>query len=381
MGGTIRSLIDSDIICQSLPSIAISMFGMFFTSIIFKEAIENKNLEDFPFILLSSTILSFKGNIELGYVMYLSVLRPKTQTTAFKKIIIENTCFILIQSFLTGVFSGILCIVCLYIKRSLSLEYSIAILLSGTTTCLITTSIFAFAFVICMEVSLYLSIDQENFLMPILNTVNDVIVVKALLVFSLFTIKLSLVDCILILVAELMFIILCCTFIRLSEDLLSFQNTHTIIFVISLNIITGFLLERFSEIYPSIAPAFPVFAGLSASISFIFLHKTFSLLDTEQIPSLSMNISLILIAFFVSTTYVVIAHFLKIGFTLLFSISFVMMFLIQVFLLIKIIDLMIKLMDREKKCISSNIIPMISSISDFTGAIMLIFVSILIKSY
>lgn len=373
------SLIDSNIIFQSFPSIIISMFGMFFTSLIFKEAIEHKNLENFPFILLSSTILSFKGNIELGYVMYLSVLRPKTQMSIFKKIIIGNTCFIIIQSFLVGIFSGILCIICLYIKKSLPIEFYMAIVLSGVSTCLLTTVVFAIVFILCMEMSLYLSIDQENFIMPILNTVNDVVVVKILLMLSLFMIKLSLNDCILILLIEIIFIVLCCIFIRFSEDLLPFQNSQTILFVTSLNIITGFFLEKLTETHPSIAPSFPVFAGLSASISYVFLHKSFSLLDTEQIPPSSTYISLILISFFASSIYILSAYFLKMEFSIFFSVSFIVMFLIQVFLLIKIIDLMVKLMEKEKKCISSNIVPMISSISDFIGAVILIFISVLIK--
>ncbi|ELA42471.1 uncharacterized protein VICG_00570 [Vittaforma corneae ATCC 50505] len=377
----INSVFDISVISQSLLSISITLLGMLFTSSLFKAAVSHKSLQHFPFVLLSSTILGFKSNVELGYVMHLSTLRVPTTFTNFKRIVIANSCLIAVESFTVGVFSGLLgAFEIAFDKKSTVQLYSV-IFLSSVLTCFLSTAAFILLFIFSLELAVYFSMDPENFLMPLLNVINDVLVVKFLFMFAKGLQKLSTADHLWILFLVTIATGVCFYFIFVSENLLPIQSIETVAFTFGLNIISGFILEKSSAMFSMIAPAFPVFTGMSTSIALICLHKTFTVVENQRvsIPS-STNNSLILISFFISITYVCIARAIYVGYSVEFSFCFIFMFIIQVILLLKIVEYMVLFIKNQGKNISSDTVPLISSISDFTGSLALVLVSILLSN-
>lgn len=377
----LNSSFDFNLIYQSSLSISITLLGMIFTSHFFKNALDHKSLNYYPFILISSTILGFKGNIELGYVMHLSTLRTHFSFSDFKKIAISNTCFILVQSFVVGLISAILGISEIFLKHKYSLHLCTEIFVSSILTCLFTTAIFSILFILSLELAVYFSADHENFLMPLLNAINDILVVSFLLIFIRGIHKLTILNHCLIGLAIILITWLCYIFIFISDNLLALQSLETLIFTFSLNIISGFILEKSADISTMIAPAYPVFTGMSTSIALIYIHKLFSNNENQILDSgTKISNSLILISLSISITYLIIAYFIRVVYSIEFSICFILLFTIQTMVLLKIIKFMIKFIKNQDKSISSNTIPLISAISDFIGTLALVGMSILLSN-
>lgn len=372
MPNLVQTTFDFNVILQSFMSIAFTLFGMLFTSSLFKKAVEHKSMRLFPFVLLSSTILGFKSNIELGYVMHLSTLCTPMFLTDFKKTAVANSSLIMIESFSVGIFSGILGIFEVAFEGDLNWNMGSIIFVSSVLTCFVSTAIFVFFFLFCLEISAYLSIDLELFLMPLLNVINDIFVVKILFVSGKNLNRLTIHQhfCIILLISLAVGSLF--YFIFLSENLLPMQSIDTLALTFSLNIISGFILERLSLALPATAPAFPVFTGMSSSIALIYLHKLFSSVENQQmpIPSAVYN-SLAFISFLVSIAYIHIARATHIVYSIRFSFCFIIAFTIHMLLLLKIVEYLIKFLRKQGKNTSSNIVPLVTSISDFTGSLAL----------
>lgn len=381
MFALVHSSFDSSVVSQSFLSISITLFGMLFTGFLFKNAVSHKSLQHFPFVLLSSAILGFKGNIELGYVMHLSTLRVPITFSNFKRIAVANSCLIMVESFTVGVFSGLLGVFEIFFDKNNTIQLYSAIILSSVLTCFLSTAIFTLFFIFSLELAVYFSMDPENFLMPLLNAINDVLVVKLLLIFAKGIQKLPMADHLWIFFLVVIAIGVCFYLIFISESLLPIQSVETIALTLGLNIISGFVLEKSSAMFPMVAPAFPVFTGMSTSIALIYLHKKFAIVENQRmiVPS-STNNSLILISLFTSITYICIVRTTYVEYTREFSFCFIFMFTIQVILLLKVVEYMIKLMKIQDKSISSNTVPLISSISDFTGSLALVLISVLLSN-
>lgn len=374
MKNLFNSIFDVSIISQSLPSILITLLGMFVTGEMFKNAVMNKSLANFPFVLLSSAVLGFKSSIELAYVMHITRLRNILLEDDFKKAVFTNSCFILLESFGVSIFSGIIGILSIYQKNQPNISLYLSILTSSILTCVISTFVFIIFFILALEISIYFSIDPENILMPLLNTVDDLIVVKLLVVSALETRSITAYSSILILLLFIAMSLFFYFYTYNAENLLPLQSLESISISFSLNIFSGLIMEKSSAKYPMIAAAFPVFGGMSASIAFIFLHKVFSITQ-EQISSIPPTIycSLILVSFLISVMYMSLSHILQIGFTIEFSICFIFLFTIQVLVLLKFVDFMIKFIKKYDLNISSNTIPILSATADFFAGLLLLF--------
>jgi solute carrier family 41 len=372
----LNSIIDLKLAIYSAPSLIISLIGMLFTSFSFKAAVEHKKLKNFPFIFQSSAILGFKGNLELGYVIHLSTKRKLLQNLeTFKAIALRNSCFLIFESSMIGLLVGSLSVLSMLLKNQVSLILTFGVMSSSLLTCFLSTLLFVLSFIFSLEMAIYLSIDPESFLMPILNTINDILVVRILYIYSLNLSSSSLSFLIALISAILFMSVVCLNYSYKTEDLIPSLSLETVSTTFFLNIVSGFLLDRFSSLYPMIAPAFPVFAGMTTSIAYIFLHKKFVEIECNEIMALNTKITLLLISLIISCSYIWISHLLKMSLSFWFSISFITMFSFQSLILLKIVDRMIKLLLASQKSISSNTVPIISSISDFMGAGILILTS------
>lgn len=374
----IHSLLDLKLIFQSAPSLIASLFGMFFTSYSFKLAIKHKKLSKFPFIFQSSSILGFKGNIELGYIMHLSTKRKTLPSSKdFKRIAISNSCSLIFQSITVGFLVGCLSVLNVLLRSAVTTRTVIELISASLVTCCASTLALVISFIFTLELSVLLSIDSENFLMPVLNALNDIMVVRILYIFAINVSNQSSSVLISAILATSAFGCFCFIISYNSNDSIPRLSMETVVISFILNITSGFILDRFSPPYPMIAPAYPVFAGMGSSIAFIFLHKKFTSLECNEIVSMNLNITLVIISVVISSFYILVSQLFKIEYSHRFAISFIVMFTVQVLILLKLIDKMILLLMKYRKNISANTVPLTSSVSDFLGTVMLLGVAYL----
>lgn len=372
----VRNIFDFKLAAQSAPSLIATLFGMFFVSYCFKEALQHKKLITFPFLFQSSCILGFKGNVELSYVMDLSTKRKLLNSPRdFKKIAVTNSCNLIFQSLEIGFLVGCLSIVSILLKSSIKLNSALEMLATALLACLISTLVLIIFFIVILELSNSLSIDTENFLLPILNALNDILVVKSLYKIALNISHLSVDILFIVTIFILVFACFCYIIASNSKFPIPQFSLEAIAISLILNVSSGFILEKFSTSYPMIAPAYPVFSGMGSSIAFIFLHKKFTSMECNEILSINLKVTLLIVSLIISSFYIYIAHSFGIKYTHGFAVSFILMFVLQVLFLMKIIDKILKLLRRYNKNISADGVPITSSISDFLGIIILVGIS------
>lgn len=374
----ITPIFDTHIISQSFMSITITLITMFFTGLLFKNVMENSKITHFPFVLITSSVLGFKTNVELGYVIHMTLLKNTIPPIGFKKAVVSNSCLIMFESFGIALFSVLLAIPNVLAESHISIFYE-KIVLPTILACLASSLLFIISFALSHAIAFYFSIDPENILLPILNAINDILVVQLLAFFVFNAVEMDHIKHFALAFLIGLFMLLCFLMMYKSENLLPFQRTETILLTFALNTISSFILERSTAKYPMITPAFPVFGGMATSIAFILLHKSISTLESQSsgIPNV-IHYSLILIAFFISLIYIFMSYMLEISFSFGFSVSFIFTFTLHVILLLKIVDYSIKFVKKNNISISSNLTPIISAISDFLGTMFLLFICTII---
>lgn len=376
----LNSMFNMNILIHSFTSIAITLSGMIITSLLFEYAIKQKEVHHIPFVLLSSIILGFKGNVELGYAMHLSTLRRYSTTRRFWKIALVNSCLLVVESFGVGVLSGIIGIIYVSVDERKNLKNALSVSAVSIIACFISTLIFIGVFLITLEIVTCISADPENILLPILNVVNDILVVKFLLLFSRSFHRSHIKIHMLIILTTSVIVGICSIYLLAAENLLPLQNIEVAIFTLSFNIFAGFVLERASNLSPMVPPAFPVFTGMSTSITLIYLHHLFtaSFNDSRAIPKYLRG-SLGLISLLTVMLYLSIARATYVPYSVSFALSFIVMFILQVMLLMETARWITKLAKNRNMNISSNVIPIMTAISDFTGSVILMLISVFIS--
>lgn len=372
----ISPILDLKFLVQSAPSLIISLLGMLCTSYNFKKAIEHQKLRNFPFFFQSSSILGFNGNIELGYVMHLSTKRKMIRNLRnFKGIALANSCFLIFESALVGLLVGILSILSVVSKAKITFKLAIEMLAASLITCFISTLLFVISFIFSLELAVFLSIDPESFLMPVLNALNDILVVRILYIFSIGISNHSILLLIYVICSIIAISFICLYFSFYTTDPIPNLSLDTVAITFLLNLFSGLFVDRFSPLYPMIAPAYPVFAGMGSSIAYIFLHKKFISLECQEIIAMNLKITLLFISLIVSSVYIVTSSYLGVQFSNIFALCFMFMFTFQVLILLKVVDKILKVFIANQKSISSNTVPIIASISDFLAIIILIGIS------
>ncbi|KAM0681217.1 hypothetical protein GINT2_000414 [Glugoides intestinalis] len=351
---------------------------MFFTGLAFKNVIENNKVSHFPFVLIASSVLGFKTNVELGYVIHMTLLKKTIPHIGFKKAVVSNSCLVLVESFGIAIFSVLLAIPNILAKSHINIFYE-KIILPTVLACLASSLLFIISFALSHAIAFYFSIDPENILLPILNAINDILVVQLLAFFVFNAVEMDRRKHLALAFILALFVLLCFLMMYKSENLLPFQRMETILLTFTLNTASSFVLEKSTSSYPMITTAFPVFGGMATSIAFIFLHKSISNAESQntQIQN-AIHYSLILIAFFISLIYIFMSYMLETRFSFGFSVSFIFTFTLHVILLLKIVEYTIKFVKKNSISISSNLTPAISAISDFLGAVYLLFICMVI---
>ncbi|KRH93255.1 Mg2+ Transporter-E (MgtE) Family, partial [Pseudoloma neurophilia] len=138
-----------------------------------------------------------------------------------------------------------------------------------------------------------------------------------------------------------------------------------------LSSIAGYIIEYFSKQYQFLAISELVFSGLTSATSFIYLNrKLTSIYKRRPHNKKASLLSLMLISLAMSLTYILVCSTLFIRYSWLFSMLFVISFILDVYLLIEIIDYILTYKSVEMAGIIA--LPIITSLGDFFGSLIMI---------
>lgn len=376
----LEKLFNPGLILQSAPTLLLTLIGMIFTGLLFRISITTTRYKKYPIILESGCILSFKGNIELGLAMHLSSRKQDQMTdSSFAKSVFFNCNAIFIQSFITGLLAGIVGGLQVFLINTFTRELFIKIILGSVLTCIATSMIFILFLLSMIQVSSIYKIKPENFILPLLSTINDFVIVRGLLLSAILLEDFSIKICMVI--GSSLLLLLCINvFVALySENLIPHHSIEILAASYMLSVFGGYLLEKYSSVFVYVVSAFPVFAGMCGSILFIHIHRKFIIEREQTSPMPSQRPTLLLISFLIATLYIIIAHALGLGYSLGFSLAFILVFCCQIIIMLFISDkLCYKTLSGD---IHPDILPMVSSSTDFVSALILIAIAFCLQSH
>lgn len=370
---SILNNLNTTLIMQSTPSLLISLVGMLFTGMLFESSVKQKRFRNYPIILESGCILSFKGNIELNLAMHLSSLRSRRLASRdFYRTALSNFSTALAQSLVVGLSAGCMGVLNSLLNNNSAPAVLVAIPTATMLACCASSVVFFLVLLITIELVHLSGVRAENVILPVISTLNDFLIVKGLLSSTDMVKTLSIEGCILVsLGLAFLFAVALLFSIRgrslvLPCAVLALGTSYVV------TAIGGFVLEKYSAIFMHIAAAFPVSAGMCGSIAFIHMHQKFHLLQDREQERGPYQPTLILISFVVSVLYVCIARVLDFHFTLRFSIMFVLMFICQVGIILLVTEAVFNHLRRRNKSGSTEALPIVSCISDFLSVVALV---------
>jgi len=373
-----KNLIDLNIVLQAAPSLLISMIGLIVTGILFDKSMAQKKFSIYSLLLLSSCILSFKGNIELSMAMHISTKRYSNQKfSEYLEFSFVNANALVFQSGLIGLGAGFCGAMRSVVTLHTPINTGLKIIVSAAITCLVTSVIF-FSILLCfIEIARLFDISIDNLILPLLSSINDVLVVKGLMI-SISAIDIwppsFLVQIFTVIISALVVSGYC---IINSDEIIYFQNPFTLGFTCIISLLSGALLEKYGGIFTSIAAAFPVFSGMCAAISYIYIHKKYHTSTTE--PRIwVLETTLLLIGLFVALVYAQFSYLYWINASLVFATCFVFLFVLQEALILMLLNMFVHKSYNQNLEKSSNAISIIGSVSDVLSAVTLITMGILI---
>lgn len=368
----LSKMLDLSLLVQAAPILFITLAGMVLTAILFDISVRMDKYKKYPIILEAGCILSFKGNVELGLAVNISSLRRGHHpgTGDFFRMTFFNVNFLLAQACIIGVFSGIIGGVHSSIKNGYDSLAFVRIVTGVIFICVATSLLFMVILLMILEVALKYGIEPENFILPLLSAVNDYVIVRGLLFAAIVSEQLHMAACIATILGLFVFFAINLFFTIRAEKLLPLNSIVVLGTSYMISILTAYLVDRFSSTISSIAFAFPVFSGMCGAIAFIHIHRKCHFSPDElQIPQYP---TLMVLSFAVSLFFLILSKAIGMGYTLLFSSMFILVFCGQVLLTLVISEQMKWDCKEHPSKSFQDMLPMISSLTDFFSSLVLI---------
>lgn len=380
--------IQVSILKQSIPSLILSLVSLAFVGKKLSTANKNGIFSVYPLILVSCCILSFKGNIEMCYGLYLRYNDFKSLD--FAAVLIQSACIGLCVGLVGAAGSAIMGV------SDMFLLYKLAV--NCMYSCIVSTALIQIL-IVFVVVGFRNSVNPDNIILPLISCISEYLSVISLVFFLinldilfitfniLFAVILTGLGLFLLFNGSRVILSLD-NFQRLPEiteediresgqhgrikQTLSEKPVYLLIIVYSLSTLSGMLIEYFSDKHPYMVSSSPVFCGLTGSISYIYLNRRISsIYETTHHNKFNTAYTLTIVSLILSIMYIIISSFL-ISYSMAFSVFFIVFFVLDVLLLIEIIEILIKCLVDHRIEIGSIMIPLLTSIADFIGCCCLI---------
>lgn len=370
-----RKNIDKNLLLQSIPSLLVSLVGLAFSGKMLNTEQSRKYAATFPIILISNCLLSFKGNIELIYAMYLSSSTQVQNHTIdrYLKYAFENGCLVLTQSIVIGISIGLLGLARNVIGNVIENNIFPRMMAVCVLSSFLSTVIIVVLLVPAVLVALELGINPDNIVLPVIASLGDFVDIAILI----------------LLIRQYQFasVIRCCIPIFLIFGLIPFliyismksskripiQSVYVLVITYILGTLSSYIIQVFSKRHTILASSYPIFCGLAGASSYVYLNRKVTSIQ-NMVPHdrrRSFN-SVILASIIVAFAATLLMPAMGIYFKKMFSIMFVIGFVITVSILLKVIDVIMKFCEYSSDIAGVIGLPMIASIADFLGSFVLL---------
>lgn len=377
-----RSIYSKSILLQSIPSLLISLIGFAIAGIYLESANKTAVFISYPLLLVATCILSFKGNIELIFAMHLSsISNVYNPVVEYARFAIDNACMVTVQSVLIGLSVGIVGMSVVVIKTKHPFQYGVVTLCACLTSCLVSTLVVLFILLMAVLLVKNMNINPDNVILPSISAFSDYFTVLSLIFFfEMYHGMQSTFICTAVIFLVLFVVPFIMQVSRRSQSILPIQSMALLIITFVLSSISGMLIEYFSATYSFLASAAPVFCGLTGSTSFIYLNRKLTSLYTKQPHDKKASLcSLLTISLAISLIYIIILNTTFKKLPNLFSLLFIICFLVDVLLLIELVDFILNKFRRSVEIAGVIALPLITSTADFFGSFFLVSIVLLIS--
>lgn len=337
----------------------------------------------FPIILLSNCILSFKGNTELIYAMYLSSLSQIKDRDNYKylRYAFDNACVVLSQSIVIGVSVGILGVV-RNLAGSIKHEYLFFRMISMCLTASFVSSLIIIAILIpSVVLATYSGINPDNIVLPVISSLGDYVDIFILIFFIKKFLNSSLFLCISSILLIFAFLPMLAYVSIKSKNRIPIQSASMLLITYVLSTISGYIIQYFSKQHLALASSYPIFVGLTGACSYIYLNRKITSIQNLTFFNRRKGfISVLITSIIISAIIIILMPILGIQFTRTFNFLFIIGFFLTVAILIKLIDILLFYFIRDLDMAGVIGLPLITSIADFIGCLVVLGICIIVQS-
>lgn len=370
-----KQIYSRSILLESIPSLLISFIGFTVAGAYLESAKQERIFQVYPLLLVSTCILSFKGNIELIFAMHLSSMSNTTNLIIeYAQFAINNSCMVIIQSVLIGFSVGIVGSSVIVLKALNPLSLILCTICACIFSCFVSTMLVLLILFSAITIFKNFNINPDNVVLPSISAFSDYFTVCSLIFFfNLF----HELDSIPVYFGSLAFIFFLLPFLAQisarSPTIIPICSVLLLFLTFFLSSVAGFLIEYFSRKFEFLAVSELVFSGLTSATSFIYLNrKLTSIYNRKPHNKRASLFSLLFISFAMSFTYILVTNTLFVKLSFLFSLLFIISFLVDVYLLIELIDLILTRFRRRVEMAGVIALPLITSLADFLGSLFLL---------
>lgn len=373
----IRKRVDFSLIFQSIPSLLVSLFGLALSGKLLDMEQQMNYARIYPIILLSNCILSFKGNTELLYAMYLSSSSQLKEHNIrnFLLFAFDNGCLVMAQSVIIGISVGLLGLAKNVISNVLTIDLIPRMMVVCILSSFISTIFIILLLVPSVLVAIDLGINPDNIVLPVIASIGDFIDIGFLILFiKHYEYASTITCCIPIMLVFITTPILIYFSVR-SKNRIPIQSAGILLITYLLSTLSSYIIQIFSKKHLVLASSYPILCGLTGASSYVYLNKKVTSIQ-NMVPhnnSRCLN-SVILASIIVAIAATMFMPLMGIYYKKSFSILFVTGFVAIVYFLLKIIDFMMELYDDKSEVAGVIGLPMIASIADLFSSIVVLLI-------
>lgn len=363
------------LLVQSIPGLLISLAGLVLTGTALNSATHDSKLQDVPILLEANCILTFKGNVELIFAMYLSSMSqsPFFLYRKYFRYVFDNSNLVLAQSAAIGFTIGVIGIGKNVISGISDTGLNLAILASSLISCTLTSVAFIILLIVSIELSKYMKINPDNIILPTISSLGDYINVKVLIHLTKQFKDMSIPSCLTYMFLMISILPFCLCFALISKKRIPLQSVEVLLITYAISTLSGYVLEVFHGRFSMLASSFPVFSGVSVSVAFIYLHRIFTSINNRTTHnSRESYITLVFTSVLMSIIYLVTSVMIGFEYSYLFCVLFTTFFICQVVILLKTVAGLIIHLDKGEGDTGVLTLPLITSVSDILAIMFLL---------
>lgn len=370
-----NSYFSNQLFVQSLPSLIVSLIGLSLAGTWLDKSMYRKTYMKYPLLLMSSCIISFKGNVELILAMNLSTMCQSVniRPSKYNRYIFDNSCLVFAQSIVIGLTVGLVATVRALIWGKHDSMYMFRAIASCLVSCFSSSLLVVLVLVLAIKISLMLKLNPDHIILPAISSFGDFFSILACVFFiDLYDIASRRV-CITSMLGIAFIFPLLAYISAISKRRIPQQTITVLATTYLLSTAAGYILDVYSEKYKILASSSPAFCGLCSATSCIYLNiKLTSLENGSEINTKKVFYTLITLSIIISSIYLGIAYFVLQKLPAAFYIIFLAFFVLHVYILLKGIDYATKKRPTLSTNIGASAIPVLTSSSDLIGATLIV---------